>query len=366
MLNRTHEILQSLAPAGHRLAPAALLALLLGAADLGAQDSLPRIWDSPAATTSQTIGLAEVSVSYHRPAVKGREIFGDGALVPYGQVWRAGANDNTTIRFSHEATVEGHRLAAGTYGLHTIPGASEWTIIFSNNATSWGSYNYDPAEDALRVTVTPRTAPMQEWMLFEFDALTRDSAELVLRWDELAVPVTLGFATDDLMVDFARHVFLRGIPGFRWQGYNDAANYCLTRGVHLEQGLAWADQSLRRGKNSTNLATKANLLFKLGRESEAADVLEQAVALGGSGAEVNALGYQLLQLERLEAAIAAFERNAHAYPGSWNVHDSLGEAQVAAGDIAAAIASYEQALALVDDGEQRQRIAGVLDDLRAR
>ena len=312
MLNRTHEILQSLAPAGHRLAPAALLALLLGAADLGAQDSLPRIWDSPAATTSQTIGLAEVSVSYHRPAVKGREIFGDGALVPYGQVWRAGANDNTTITLSHEATVEGHRLAAGTYGL------------------------------------------------------TRDSAELVLRWDELAVPVTLGFATDDLMVDFARHVFLRGIPGFRWQGYNDAANYCLTRGVHLEQGLAWADQSLRRGKNSTNLATKANLLFKLGRESEAADVLEQAVALGGSEAEVNALGYQLLQLERLEAAIAAFERNAHAYPGSWNVHDSLGEAQVAAGDIAAAIASYEQALALVDDGEQRQRIAGVLDDLRAR
>src|SRR6187401_3267360 len=113
---------------------------------------------SPAASVSQTIGLTDIAVTYHRPATNGRKIW--GGLVPYDQVWRAGANQNTTISFSTPVTVNGTKLAAGTYGLHMIPTASQWTVIFSNESGAWGSFSYDQKEDAARITATPQTAEM--------------------------------------------------------------------------------------------------------------------------------------------------------------------------------------------------------------
>src|SRR5712692_2724975 len=107
-------------------------------------------------TVTQRIGLTDITITYHRPSVGGREIW--GKTVPYGQVWRAGANENTTISFTDDVSVEGHALPAGTYGLHTLPTADQWTIIFSKNSTSWGSFSYDEKEDALRVTVKPHPA----------------------------------------------------------------------------------------------------------------------------------------------------------------------------------------------------------------
>ncbi len=136
-------------------------ALLLTAAPAGAQiTGLPRV--SQAAQTTQTIGITEITVRYHRPGVKGRTIF--GGLVPWGQVWRAGANENTTVSFSHPVTVEGQSLAAGTYGLHTIPGETEWTIIFSNDHLSWGSFFYDESADALRVSASAYDHQFTEWL----------------------------------------------------------------------------------------------------------------------------------------------------------------------------------------------------------
>jgi len=147
------------------------------------------------AEVSQTIGAAtKISVVYSRPGVRGREIW--GGLVPYDKIWRTGANENTTITFSEDVMVEGKKLAAGTYGLHTIPSAEEWTIIFNNNSTAWGSFDYNKEEDALRVTVKPQSTDTQtEWLTFFIDGMETDSnnvpnkAKVRLVWNKLEVPI---------------------------------------------------------------------------------------------------------------------------------------------------------------------------------
>jgi hypothetical protein len=192
---------------------------------------------SPAATATQVIGLTEMTVSYHRPATNGRKVW--GALVPYDQVWRAGANENTTVSFSTPVTINGTKLAAGTYGLHMIPTTGAWTVIFSNESGAWGSFSYDQKEDAARVTASPQTAEFQERLGFTFDDPTRDSAVLAMRWEKVRVPV-------EIKIDVARTVLdnykaqLRGLPRFGWQGWNQAANWAAQNGIDLDDAAAWA------------------------------------------------------------------------------------------------------------------------------
>lgn len=168
-----------------------LLLSLLGA-PLAAQraNNEPRV--SPNAAVSQTIGTAVVTIEYGRPAVKGRAVW--GALVPWGEVWRTGANEATTIEFTSDVTIEGQKLPAGKYALFTIPGQSEWTIIFNKTAKQWGAFRYDAAQDALRVKVKPRAAPHEEWMSFHFEDLAPDAATVVLRWEKVAVPFRIQLA----------------------------------------------------------------------------------------------------------------------------------------------------------------------------
>ncbi len=140
----------------------------------------------------------DITIEYSRPGVKGRKIW--GALVPYGMApgnqysrnqpfpWRAGANENTTIEFNKDVLIEGKPLAAGKYGLHMIPSEKEWTIIFSKNNSSWGSFSYNQEEDALRVKVTPVAAPFQEWLTYGFEDLAGKSATAFLHWEQLRVP----------------------------------------------------------------------------------------------------------------------------------------------------------------------------------
>src|SRR6266446_4933574 len=138
---------------------------------------LPR--QSQHAVVTQRIGITDITVNYHRPLVNDRKIW--GSIVPYGQVWRAGANENTTIAFSDPVTIEGKPLPKGTYGLHMIPGEKEWTVIFSKNSTSWGSFTYDQAEDALRVTVKPQTAEFHDALTYDFDDLQPNSTTVTMR-----------------------------------------------------------------------------------------------------------------------------------------------------------------------------------------
>jgi hypothetical protein len=148
---------------------------------------------SPNATVSQTIGTTPITITYGRPHVNDRAIFGE--LVPYDQIWRTGANEATTITFPEPVTVEGQPLDAGTYSLFTIPGESEWTIVFNDIAQQWGAFDYDQSEDVLRVTVEPENAPHQEMMTFGFEEVTDTSAEIVLHWSEVRVPFTVSLAS---------------------------------------------------------------------------------------------------------------------------------------------------------------------------
>jgi len=155
--------------------------ILLIAVSAFAQPALRLPDVSPAATVGQTVGITDIAITYHRPAVNNRKIF--GGLVQYNDVWRAGANENTTISFSTPVKIEGQPLPAGTYGLFMIPSPTQLTIIFSKFAGSWGAYNYDPAEDELRVKVTPHaTQDSQERLAYDFDSITNNSVTAGLRW----------------------------------------------------------------------------------------------------------------------------------------------------------------------------------------
>ena len=145
----------------------------------------PRV--SPNASVSQTIGTTEVTVTYGRPGVRDREIF--GGLVPFDEVWRTGANESTAITFSDDVVVEGEELEAGTYSFYTLPGMDEWVVIFNNNL-SWGT-EYDESMDQLRVTVQPQEAEFMEQMMIYFEEVSEESGHMVIHWDQLKVPVRI-------------------------------------------------------------------------------------------------------------------------------------------------------------------------------
>src|SRR5207237_10431618 len=171
-----------------------LVLMLCAITRVQSQTALDLPYASQAAQVKQRVGVTDITITYHRPVVNGRKIW--GGLVPTGQVWRAGANENTTIEFSTPISVEGKALPAGTYGLHMIPTADTWTVIFSKMATAWGSYTYDQKEDALRVTVKPRPTEMEEALEYEFEDLKPDSATLTLKWEKIAVPVKIAVTAD--------------------------------------------------------------------------------------------------------------------------------------------------------------------------
>lgn len=311
---------------------------------------------SPAATVTQKVGVTEMAIAYHRPSVNKRKIW--GTLVPYGEVWRAGANENTTVTFSSPVTVEGQKLAAGTYGLHMIPSDKDWTVIFSNMSTAWGSFSYDAKEDALRVTVTPKPSDFEECLRYTFEDPTEGSVMVVLRWADLAIPVRIAVDTPAVVVESLR-AQLRGLPRFGWQGWNQAAAYCLQHDVSLDQGLEWANRSVAINENFTNLSVKAGLLEKKGDAQAAAPLRAKALQLA-TEAEMNTHGYQLLGEKKVDEAIAVFQKNVKDYPKSWNAYDSLAEAYGIKGDKKLAAEYYGKALALAKDETQKKRIADTL------
>jgi hypothetical protein len=261
----------------------ALAAVLLVAAQADAQ-RLTTPLASPHARVEQTVGVTDLAVDYHRPAVAGRQVW--GALVPYGEVWRSGANENTVFEASTDVMVEGERLPAGRYGLHTIPGEDTWTVVFSTVSEAWGSYSYSPDEDALRVTVTPREAPMRERLAYRFDEPDEGETELVLHWAELEVPVQISVDTPGVVLAQMERE-LRGVSGFYAEAWDQAAAYALDHGRRLDEALAWADRSVELGPTFANQMTKAAVLDALGRESEA-DVVREAAFAGASADEVRA------------------------------------------------------------------------------
>ena len=310
---------------------------------------------SPAANVSQTIGISSISVNYSRPSVKGREIW--GKLVPYGwnvqgfgagnsAPWRAGANENTVLHLSHEATVEGNMVPAGDYGLFfVINKDNSGEVILSKDNQSWGSFFYDPKQDQMRAKITIRDVPVStERLTYTFDILDKNSAELDLNWEKKQFPVKIEYAVDEIFLTNALELF-KGQTGFTWQNYNAAANYTLTSKTNTEQGLKWADRAILMNPNFMDISTKADLLDLAGKHDESAKLMKDAMTVATEN-ELNNYGYQLLGNQQFDKAIAALKANAEKHPASANCWDSLGEAYALSGDKQNAILNFKKSLSL--------------------
>jgi DUF2911 family protein len=288
--------------------------------------NLPR--QSQHALVTQRIGITDVTINYHRPLANGRQIW--GKVVPYGQVWRAGANENTIITFTDPVTIEGQPLDKGTYGLHMIPGESEWTVIFSKNSTAWGSFTYKQDEDALRVKVKPQTADLHDALAYDFDDVKPDSTVVTMRWEKVAVPFKVHVNVNDLVTASIQRQ-LHGLNQYYWEGWDDAANYYLTNKIGLDEALKDEDQSIQIEERYDNLLNKSRILEALGRKGDGdtfrAKALDKANAL-----QLYFYGRQLQGEKKQEEALAIFRSTAKKFPDYWTTHLGMARVYSAQGD----------------------------------
>ena len=269
-----------------------------------AQVDLPR--PSQKASVMQRIGVTDITITYSRPGVKGRKIWGDplpeqakvtgeatldnqnerptGApIVPWGHVWRTGANEATMFVVTDDVLINGQKLAAGTYSLHTIPTKDEWTIVFNGTANQWGSFTYDPAKDTLRVKAKPQSVnDSQEWLTYSFDPVAEDSAQVNIRWEKISVPFTVKVADVAATTMAKLKTAVGTAKADDWRTPLQAGNYLVNNQNPADdaQGMAWIDQSIKVKETFQNLASKANALYKAGKKEEAVALGEQAVQKG--------------------------------------------------------------------------------------
>jgi hypothetical protein len=259
---------------------------------------------SQKASVMQTIGVTDITITYSRPGVKGRTIWGDAPpemaarakgeatldnqlerkpgepIVPWGHVWRAGANEATMFAVTDDVLINGQPLKAGTYSLHTVPGKEEWTVIFNSDPGQWGSFAYDEKKDTLRVKTKAETASeSQEWLSYTVEPLNESSARVNLRWERLRVPFTV--EVQDIKgktIAKARATVAAAKPD-DWRTPLQAANYALNN-KETELGMTWLEQSIKIKETFQNLSAKANYLWTAGRKDEALAVATQAIAKG--------------------------------------------------------------------------------------
>ncbi len=288
--------------------------------------NLPRA--SQHAMVSQRIGITDITVNYHRPLANGRQIW--GKVVPYGQVWRAGANENTTITFTDPVTIEGQALDKGTYGLHMIPGESEWTVIFSKDAHDWGSFSYKQDDDALRVKVKPQAAESHDALAYDFDDVKADSAVVTMRWEQVAVPFKVHVNVNDI-VTASIHQQVHGLNQYYWEGWDDAAGYFLANKINLDEALKYEDQSIQAEERYDNLMSKSKILDAMGRKPDAdsfrAKALDKANPL-----QLYVYGRQLQGEKKQEEALAIYQSTAKKFPDYWTTHLGMARVYSAKGD----------------------------------
>jgi Protein of unknown function (DUF2911) len=373
----------------HRTATVLGLTLALAPISFAAAQPLPGppSGDNQRASVSQWIGPVEIDVVYHSPDVHAPDgsdrrgkIWGDGNLVPYGMSsqafgtcgqdcpWRAGANENTVFRVSHDVLVEGQKLPAGAYGLHMIPGPDKWTVIFSKDSGSWGSFFYDPAEDALRVEVTPKKNDYHEWLTYEFTDRETDHARLELQWEDLAVPIEIRVEQIDELY-FARiSDYLRDSTGFDSKAWTDAARFCVQHKIHLDAAERWARHAIDGvfvGEDTFDThSALAQVLLAENKPAEAKAEMDKALADPGAGVvDLHQYGRQLIGMGDGKGALAVFQLNAQRHPGVWPVEGGLMRGYAAVGDTKHALEHARKALAQAPDTPNRQNLERMIAKL---
>jgi hypothetical protein len=310
------------------------------------------------ASVSEGIGLTNVTINYSRPAVKTRDGHIWGELIPVGYVdqgfgpsksapWRAGANENTTIDFSTDVKIEGQPLAAGKYGFFIAYDPNECTLIFSKNATSWGSFFYKPEEDVLRVKVKPAAADKNvEWLKYEFTDQTASSAVIALQWEKKVIPFKVDVDVAGTQIACFRKE-LRTDKGFTWEGWAQAAQYCAENKTNLDEASLWADTATSANfggsKSFQAWSTKGMVLNAMGRTAEAADVMKKALPYGEMG-ELHQYARQLIIQKRAKEAFDVFKINYDKHPNEYTTNMGMARGY-------SALADYKKALTFAQKAE---------------
>lgn len=367
------------------LSLACALALACAASSAQAQGiTTPPSGDNQKASVMQGIGLVRVQVDYSSPDVHGPQgedrkghIWGE--LVPYGMSdlgyegckecpWRAGANENTVFSTTHDVTIEGQPLKGGRYGLHMIAGKDEWTIIFSHNTHSWGSFAYDPSEDALRVRVKPLANEYHEWLTYEFTDRQTDHATCALEWENVAVPFVIRVPNmNELYVQqIGRDLEAGG--WFRSGDLEAAAQFCLQNNVHPELALEWAQKSVSSPgvgqANSTTLGTLCMAQFAAGKQADGLATLDRMLAQGGqTPGPLHMFGRQLQMAEHKDAAMRVYLANAKMNAGKWPVEMGLARGYDMSGDKKKALAHAKIALTQAPDEPNRRNVQTYVSNL---
>jgi hypothetical protein len=258
----------------------ALLALPF-AAVLAAQDKpaplrLTPLRVSPACTVAQDIGISKIEIAFARPAVKGRKIW--GGVVPFGQVWRAGANNATVLSFSHPATVAGKEVPAGSYGFFVIPGEKTWTLILNKKPKQWGAYEYKAEEDLARWEVTPQTGPFLEYLDYRVLPVDTSNAILELGWEKVRVSIPVVFDTKTIYWTQLENI-LKQASDTDWVPWYQAADYCQKQGIERQKALLWIERSLKAGESFWNHETAARIYREAQDQANATGHLQKAIDL---------------------------------------------------------------------------------------
>jgi hypothetical protein len=360
-----------------------LLAIILFAVPLYAQvpynSAVPNGYTKKA-VVSEEVGLTQVTITYHRPAVKGREGKIWGAVVHTGFVdqgfgngkpapWRAGANENTVIEFDNDVKIEGQTLPKGRYGLFIAYDPLQSTIIFSKRSDSWGSFFYDEKEDALRVKVKPQPLEKSvEFLKYEFSDSTPNSALIALSWEKLSIPFKV--EVDYLKQQFDALVAESQNPrSFTSQSLNIAASWTLQNNYQLEKGLEWATMATSPSfpgdpTSFPALSTKAAILDKLGKSDEAAAVIKSALPLGNVG-QLQQLGRQFLAAKNLKAAMEIFQFNYDKNPNQFAALIGMARVLSANGEYAKALEFANKALPVAPNDANKQVVQAMIEKLKA-
>lgn len=331
------------------------------------------------ALVGERIGITDVTIHYSRPGVKGREgkIWGQLIAPGYNDLgfgntkqapWRAGANENTTIEFTTDVKVEGQPLAAGKYAFFIAYDANECTLIFSKNTNSWGSFFYNPAEDALRVKVKPLAAANSvEWLRYEFTDQKPTSATVALEWEKLVIPFKIEVDLPATQIASFRRE-LQTDKGFQWESWAQAAQWCVDNNTNLDQALLWSDTavSINFGgdRSFQSWSTKAQVLEKLGRGTEAAEIMKKALPYGNEF-EVHQYARQLLASKKYQEAFNVFKMNYDAHPGIYITTGGMVRGYSALGNYAEALKYAQKALPLAPPGQAKAMMEKAIETLKA-
>jgi tetratricopeptide (TPR) repeat protein len=328
------------------------------------------------ASVSEQIGIVKIAIDYNRPGVKGREGkiwntpvahygFADqGHGTSYAAPWRAGANENTTMAFSHPVRIEGRNLDAGKYGFFIALGEKESTLIFSKVNNSWGSFYYDSTQDALRVTVKNEDLEKSvEWLKYEFSEETSNSAMISMSWEKRRIPFKVEADVQKFQLASFRSELRTTRP---YYDFISAANYCVNNNIELEQALAWMDRAISFRvmgvKNFQTLSTKAAVLMKMNRMDEAKKVMEEAIPLGTMN-EVHQYGRILVNARQKEEALKVFKLNYDKNPNLFTTNVGLGRGYSANGDYKKALEFMKAALPQAPNELNKLSVASMIKKL---